>query len=176
MADALVQVDPGLFVWTIATFLVLVFLLRRFAWGPILEALDRRETLIASAVEDAQKTKAELARVQEDSQRLLNEARREAGELVAQARADAERLRTDLREKATAEAQVVVRNAEREIEQQTRRAIQQLRQEAVELSLQMASKILQRNVSRQDNETLIQDFVGRLDDQSGDRTGSGLDS
>lgn len=163
MADALVRVDPGLFVWTILTFLVLVWLLKRFAWGPLLEALERREKLITSAVEDAQKTKAELARVKEDSERLLAEARREAGSLVSQARADAERLRGELREKAAAEAATITKNAEREIEQQTRRAIQQLRQEAVDLSLQMASKILQRNVSRQDNDALIQDFVGQLD-------------
>ena len=165
MADALVRVDPGLFVWTILTFLVLVWLLRRFAWGPLLEALERREKLITSAVEDAQKTKAELARVKEDSERLLAEARREAGSLVSQARADAERLRGELREKAAAEAATITKNAEREIEQQTRRAIQQLRQEAVDLSLQMASKILQRNVSRQDNDALIQDFVGQLENK-----------
>jgi len=165
VADALVRVDPGLFVWTILTFLVLVWLLRRFAWGPLLEALERREKLITSAVEDAQKTKAELARVKEDSERLLAEARREAGSLVSQARADAERLRGELREKAAAEAATITKNAEREIEQQTRRAIQQLRQEAVDLSLQMASKILQRNVSRQDNDALIQDFVGQLENK-----------
>jgi F-type H+-transporting ATPase subunit b len=163
VADALVRVDPGLFIWTILTFLVLVWLLRRFAWGPLLEALDRREKLITSAVEDAQRTKAELARVREDSERLLAEARREAGSLISQARADAERLRGELREKASAEAAVISRNAEREIEQQTRRAIQQLRQEAIDLSLLMASRILQRNVSRQDNDALIQDFVGEID-------------
>jgi len=165
VADALIQPDPGLFVWTILTFLVLVWLLRRFAWTPLLEALDRREKLIASAVEDAQRTKAELERVKQDSEKLLAEARREGQELVSRARADAERLRTELREKATEEATALTRNAEREIQYETRRAVQQLRTEAVDLSLQIASKLLRRNVTREDNDALIKEFVDQIEDR-----------
>jgi F-type H+-transporting ATPase subunit b len=163
VADALIQPDPGLFIWTILTFLVLVWLLAKFAWRPLLGALERREQMIASAVDDARRTKAELERVQQDSERLLMEARRESDSIVSRARGDAERLRGELAEKAKADAATITRNAETQIQHETARAVQQIRQEAVELSLAIASKLLRRNVSREDNEALIQETVSQLE-------------
>ena len=163
MADALIQPDPGLFIWTILTFLVLVWLLGRFAWKPLLGALERREQMIASAVDDARRTKEELERVQQDSERLLVEARREAEGIVSRSRGDADRLRTELAEKAKADAETITRNAEKQIQHETARAVQQIRQEAVELSVAIASKLLRRNVSREDNEGLIQETVKQLE-------------
>lgn len=161
--NPLVQVDPGLFIWTIVTFLILVFLLRRFAWGPLLAALDRRQQTIAAAVDDARKTKEELERVQRESTQVLNEARREAETVLSRARSDAERFREELRTKAAAEAATITRNAERQIQQETARAIAQLRQEAIDLSVAIASKLLRRTVTREDNERLIQDVIEKLD-------------
>jgi len=163
VADALIQPDPGLFIWTILTFLVLVWLLGRFAWKPLLGALERREQMIASAVDDARRTKEELERVQQDSERLLVEARREAEGIVSRSRGDADRLRTELAEKAKADAETITRNAEKQIQHETARAVQQIRQEAVELSVAIASKLLRRNVSREDNEGLIQETVKQLE-------------
>ena len=161
--NPLVRVDPGLFIWTILTFLVLVFLLRRFAWGPLLEALERRQQTIAAAVEDARRTREELERVQRESAQVLTDARREAESILTRARADAERFREDLRTKAAAEAANITRNAERQIQQETARAIGQLRQEAIDLSVAIASKLLRRTVTREDNERLIQDVIQKLD-------------
>jgi F-type H+-transporting ATPase subunit b len=161
--NPLVRVDPGLFIWTIVTFLLLVFLLRRFAWGPLMGALDRRQQTIAAAVDDARKTKEELERVQRESTQVVNEARREAEAIVTRARSDAERFREDLRTKAAAEAATITRNAERQIQQETARAIGQLRQEAIDLSVAIASKLLRRTVTREDNERLIQDVIEKLD-------------
>jgi F-type H+-transporting ATPase subunit b len=161
--NPLVRVDPGLFIWTIATFLVLLFLLKRFAWGPLLEALERRRQTIAAAVDDARKAREELERVQRESTQVLNEARREAEGIIVRARADAERFREDLRTRAAAEAANITKNAERQIQQETVRAIGQLRQEAIDLSVAIASKLLRRSVTREDNERLIQDVIQKLD-------------
>jgi F-type H+-transporting ATPase subunit b len=161
--NPLVQPDPGLFIWTILTFLVLVWLLKKFAWGPLMEALDRREQVIAGAVEDARKAKEELERVKQDAAKLLTEARQESGGIVSRARADADRFREELRQKALAEAAVLTQNAEKRIQQETSRAIQQLRQEAVELSVAIAEKLLHRNISREDNERFLQDVVKELE-------------
>ena len=139
--NPLVQPDPGLYVWTILTFGVLVLLLRKFAWKPLLEALDRREKMIAGAVDDARKAREELERVKQDSAKVLAEARKDAESIVARTRADAERLREELRKKA----------------------IQQVRAEAVDVSLAIASKLLQRNVTKEDNERLIADVVNSLE-------------
>jgi F-type H+-transporting ATPase subunit b len=121
--NPLVQPDPGLFIWTILTFLVLVGLLAKLAWRPLLTALQQREQTIAAAVEDARKTKEELERVRQDSARLLADARRDADGLVARARADAERFREELRQQAQADAGTITKNAERQIQQETARVL-----------------------------------------------------
>jgi F-type H+-transporting ATPase subunit b len=161
--NPLVQPDPGLYVWTILTFGVLVLLLRKYAWGPLLAALDRREKMIAGAVDDARKAREELERVKVDSAQVLTEARKEAETVVSRARADSAVLRDELRKKAADEAAGIVTNAERRIQQETAKAIQQIRAETVDLSLAIASKILQRNVSKEDNERLIADVVNSLE-------------
>jgi F-type H+-transporting ATPase subunit b len=161
--NPLTQVDPGLYIWTILTFGVLVLLLRKFAWGPLLAALERREKTIAGAVDDARKAREELERVKVDSTQVLTEARKEAEAIVSRARTDSAQLREELRKKAADEAAGIVANAERRIQQETARAIQQVRAEAVDLSLAIASKVLHRAVTKEDNERLIADVVSSLD-------------
>lgn len=163
MNNPLVQPDIGLYFWTIFTFLLLLFLLKKFAWTPLLAALERREKTIAGAVEDARKAKEELERVQQDAAQLLVQARREAEGIVSRARSDAERFRDEMQKKAADDAAGIVRNAERRIQQETSKAIEQLRHEAVDLSVAIASKLLRRNVSKEDNEQLIRDVVSSLD-------------
>jgi F-type H+-transporting ATPase subunit b len=157
MNNPLVRPDPGLYIWTIVTFLVLAGLLARFTWRPLLAALENRAQAIRQSLDDARQAKADIARIHEESAKILAQARADAAELVARSRADAERFRDELKEKARDEAAGLVRNAERQIEMATGRAIQQIRQEAIELSFNVASKILQRNVSKEDNERLIEE-------------------
>jgi F-type H+-transporting ATPase subunit b len=161
--NPLVTPDPGLFIWTIITFLVLVMLLAKFAWRPLLDALDRREKLIAKAIDDAEKARADLERVRQDATKILADARVEGEALVARSRAAADRLGEELRQKASAEAAGILKKAEREIQLETTRAIEQVRREAVELSVAIASKILHRNVSAEDNRALIEDSLRQLD-------------
>jgi len=161
--NPLVTPDPGLFIWTIITFLVLVALLAKFAWGPLLAARERREKLIARAIEDSEKARADLERVQQDAARVLADARVEGEAIVTRSRAAADRLGEELRQKASAEAAGILKKAEREIQLETTRAIEQVRREAVELSVAIASKILHRNVSAEDNRALIEDSLRQLD-------------
>lgn len=163
MDNPLVQPDPGLFIWTILTFLVLVALLAKFAWRPLLEALDRRQKTIAAALDDARKAKEELERVQQDAAKMMAEARREADGVLTRARADAERFREELKQQASAQAAAIVSNAEKEIQRETARAVSQLRQEAVDLSFSIASKILRRTVTPADHERLVDEIVTTLD-------------
>jgi F-type H+-transporting ATPase subunit b len=165
MNNPLVQLDPGLYIWTIVVFLVLLGLLAKFAWRPLLEALDKRQESIRHALDDAAKAKQELERLQVESQRILAEARGEAESIVARTRDDANRLRDEMRQKAQQEAANIVKNAEKQIELETARALQQIRHEAVDLSVAIASKLLQRNVSKEDNERLIDDTFRQLDAQ-----------
>jgi len=163
MNNPLVQPDPGLYIWTIITFLVLLGLLAKFAWRPLLEALDNRQSSIRKALDDAQKAKQELQNIHAESAKLLAQARSEAAEIVSRSRSDADRFREEMKQKARDEAAALMRNAERQIEMETSRALQQIRHEAVDLSVGIASKLLQRNVSKEDNERLIEETFKQLE-------------
>jgi F-type H+-transporting ATPase subunit b len=163
--NPLVQPDPGLFVWTILTFLILVALLARFAWRPLLQALERRQATIAQSLEDAQRARQELERLQRESAQIMAQARAEAESMLARSRSDADALREELKQKARTEAAGIVKNAERQIQLETARAVQQIRHEAVDLSVAIASKILRRQVTREDNEALIQEALKQVESQ-----------
>ena len=165
MNNPLIQLDPGLYIWTIATFLVLLTLLAKFAWRPLLKALEERQALIRKSLDDAQQARQELERLQHQSQQILAAARAEADSIVSQSRSDAERLRQELKQSARAEAATIVKNAERQIELQTHQALRQIRQEAVDLSVAIASKLLGRNLSKEDNDRLIQQTLDQFDTQ-----------
>lgn len=163
MDNPLVQPDPGLFIWTIITFLVLLGLLAKFAWGPLLKALESRQAEIRKSLDDAQQAKQELERLQHESAQIIRQARVEAEAVVSQSRSDGARLREEMRQKAKAEADAIVKGAERQIQLEAQRALQQLRQEAVDLSVMIASKILKRNVSKEDNERLIDEALKQVE-------------
>jgi F-type H+-transporting ATPase subunit b len=140
--NPLVQPDPGLFIWTILTFLVLVGLLAKFAWRPLLDALESRRR---------------------ESAEMMRQARVEAESIISRSRSDAEALREELKQKSRAEAAAIVKNAEKQIQMETARAIQQIRTETVDLSVAIASKILKRQVSKDDHEGLIEDTLKQVE-------------
>jgi len=162
MNNPLVQPDPGLYIWTIVTFLVLLGLLARFAWRPLLDALEKRELAIRKSLDDARQAKEELQKVQVESQRILSEARAQAGEIVSRTRSDAARFADEMKQKARTDAEALIKHAERQIEMQTARAVETIRHEAVDLSVAIASKILRRDISKEDNERLIQDTLKEM--------------
>ena len=163
MNNPLVQPDPGLYIWTILTFLVLVALLAKFAWRPLLEALETRQAAIRQSLDDARQAKQDLERLHVESARILAEARAEAEAMISRTRSDADRFREELKQKARSEAATIVKNAEKQIELETSRALQQIRHEAVEISVAIASKLLQKNVTKADNERLIEDTFTQLE-------------
>ena len=160
--NPLVQPDPGLFIWTIITFLVLLTALAKFAWTPLLQALESRQNAIRQSLDDAAKAKVELERLEQESAQILRAARAEAEAIIAEGRAAGERERSEIRQKAKSEADAVVKNAERQIQVETLRALQQIRREAGDLSVMIASKILQRSITKEDNERLIDDAINQL--------------
>ena len=163
MDNPLVQVDPGLFIWTIITFLVLLGLLAKFAWGPLLKALESRRDSIRKSLDDAQQARVELERVNQESAQIVRAARAEADAIISQTRSAAEALREEIKQKARAEGAALVRNAEREIQLETARALQQIRREAVDLSVMIASKLIGRNLSKDDNARLIEEALTQID-------------
>ena len=162
MDNPLVQPDPGLFIWTIVTFLVLLALLAKFAWRPLLSALESRQESIRRALDDAQKAKQDLERLHAESAEIIRQSRVESDAIIARSRGDAERVREEMKQKARAEAEGIVKSAERQIQLETARALQQIRREAVDLSVMIASKLIQRNLTKEDNERLIEEALSQV--------------
>ncbi len=163
MNNPLIQPDPGLFIWTIVTFLVLLALLAKFAWRPLLQALESRQERIRKSLEDAERARQELERLQQESGKIMQQARIEAESIVTQTRADAERLREELKQKAKDEADNILRNAQQQIQLQTRQAIQQIRHEVADIAVLLASKLIERNIAKEDNARLIDDTLKQIE-------------
>ena len=154
--------NVGNAIWTLAIFLLVVAILGKFAWGPVLALLQERERFIHKSLADAKRDRDEAeARLKEYAAKIQT-ARAEAGVIVEEARRDAERLREDLKQRARAEADTMIQNAERQISLQTQRAIQEIRREAVDLSVAIASKIIQRNLTKEDNQRLIDEAIRQV--------------
>ena len=163
MDNPLVQLDPGLFIWTILTFLTLLFLLAKFAWKPLLAALEDRENKIKNSLEDAEKAKAELERINVKSEEIIAKARSEAQSIHVEAKAATERIKADLKAKAEEDSKKIRGEAEKQIRVEKDKAINEIRQEVVDLSLAVAEKVIKKNLSKEDNQGLIEDSLKNLE-------------
>ena len=163
MDNPLVQPDPGLFLWTILIFLVLLVLLAKFAWKPLLALLDRREEMIRQSLDDADKAKQELQRLQQESKEILSKARVEAQSILAKSRLEAEKLKGELRQEAKGQADSILRDAEKQIQVETEKAIAVIKNEVVDLSLLVASKLIKKNLSKEDNQSLIEESLKQVE-------------
>jgi F-type H+-transporting ATPase subunit b len=163
MNNPLVQPDPGLTIWTIVTFLVLLWLLAKFAWRPLLRALEARQEIIRKSMEDAQQARQELEELNKESARILKNAHAEAESIIAKTRTEAEAFREEMKQKARTEAEVIIRTAKSQIETETARAIRQVRSEIADLSVAVASKLIQRNIAQADHSALIEETLKQME-------------
>jgi F-type H+-transporting ATPase subunit b len=155
--------DVGNALWTVVIFVLVVLVLGKFAWGPILDQLKTREKFIHDALSSAKQEREAAEATLKEYGEKLRAARAEADAIISQSRGDAERLREEMRQKAKGEADTIVQNAERQIRLETGRALQQIRHEAADLSVMIASKLIQRNLSKEDNEKLIEDALRQVE-------------
>jgi F-type H+-transporting ATPase subunit b len=162
MDNPLVQVDPGLYFWTIIIFLVLLFLLMKFAWKPLLAMLEKREENIRLALLDAEKARDELANVKEDTEKLLNEARTESQAIVAAGKKNAERMKDEIIEKAQSKSDVLLAEVKKQIQVEKERAIADVKAEMVNLSMEIAQKLIKKNLTKEDNLKLINESLSGI--------------
>ena len=159
MDNPLVQLDPGLFVWTIITFLILLGVLTRFAWKPLLKALETRENEISKSLEDAEKAKQELERLSVESDEIIAKARSEAQGIVSKGKKAAEQLTATTLNKAKEEAMANLSAAKEQIKIERDKAIVEIKGEVVNLSLSIAEKLVKKNLSKEDNKSLIDESL-----------------
>jgi F-type H+-transporting ATPase subunit b len=158
--------NVGNAVWTLLIFVLVVVILGKFAWSPVLSLLKQREEFIHKSLADAKRDRDEAETRLKDYAAKLQSSQAEASAIVERAHQDAERLREELRQRAKSESDAMIKKAEREIELQTAQAVRQIRQEAVDMSVTIASKLLQRNVTKEDNDKLIADALKEIETTS----------
>ena len=154
--------DWGLQIWTLVTFVVLLVLLAKFAFKPIAQALDRRGQTIKQALDDAEKSRADAKKLMEDYQKQIAEARNEAGKIIEESRQLGERVRKEVVEKANSEASAVAQRAQEEIVRQKEKGIQELKDTVANLSVQIASKVLEKEVNEATHRQLIDNLIKDL--------------
>ena len=165
----LYDINTGLSVWTLIVFAGLVFLLGKFAWGPILEAVEGREKGIQSALDEAAQRNAEAAGLLEEHKAQLADARRQASELIAEGRTAGEGVRKEIEEKARSEGQAIIERARVEIERERDAALEALRRESVDLAIAAASRLMQENLDQPKDRALVERYLSGLGDGGGAR-------
>lgn len=139
----------GIVVWTTIAFLLLLFLLRKFAWKPILGTVNERENKIRASLEAAEKARKEMEQLTATNEKLLQEAREERSKILSEAKAIKDKIIQDAREDAKSEADKIAAANRQEIENMKNAAIVSLKDTAAQLSLQIAEKILQKELANE---------------------------
>lgn len=160
--NALLQFEPGLMIWTVVTFAVTFIALLLIAWKPLLKALDERERRIRESLEKAELAKAEAERAIAENQANMEASLRRSQELVAEARQEADRVRTQAREEAREESKRIMEEGRRQLEAERRATVAELRQEAAGLAISAAEQLLKRNLGEEENRQLVEDFIKQL--------------
>ncbi len=150
--------------WAIINFTIFALLLRLVFWKPLLKLLDERRELIARNIREAEEAKRESERLRREYEERMAAAREEANEIVNKANRAAEEARTKILEEARAEAEKVMERAEESIRAEKERAVAELRREVAGLALMAASRVLERELTSEDNERLVREVV----EQAGD--------
>src|SRR3954463_8328861 len=162
-ANPLIQVTPGLMIWTIVCFLITLFVLKRYAFGPIQKAIDERRERIRQSIEEADRAREEARRLLEEHKKLIGRAKTDAEEILAEARRIAEANERRMREELETDRQRRLEETRKQIEAETRRALEQIRLEVVDLSLLAAAKVTRKSLDDADQKRLIEEAVGELD-------------
>lgn len=157
--NPLLRFEPGLMLWTVLTFVVLLLVLRRIAWKPLLEALDAREKRIDDALQKAEKAQREAEQAIAENRKRSDEAMRQAEQLIEQARQDAGQTRRKLIEEARAESQRVVDQGMRRLEAEQRAAMQEVRAVAADLAIRAAGRLIQSSLTEQQQRELVEQFL-----------------
>ena len=162
LASTFTDVKPGLIIWTWITFILVLIVLKKYAWGPLLSAVDSREKNIINAIESAKRERAEAEKLLADQKVAITQARQEAAEQVRKTQADMEKLREELMGKARQEAEELKADARRSIDEERLKAIADVKAEAVKLSILVAEKLLAERLDDAKHQELAKQFVSDL--------------
>jgi len=162
-SNALIKVTPGLMIWTIVAFLITLFVLKRYAFGPIQKTIDERRRRIQQSIDDADAARDEARKLLEEHRALIGQARGQAEEILGEARKVADAQRQRVKEETEADRQRRLDETRHQIEAETQRALEQIRTEVAELTLVAATKVTGKSLDDADHRRLIDEAIRELD-------------
>jgi F-type H+-transporting ATPase subunit b len=163
---------PGLMFWTWLVFLLLLFVLRKWAWGPILGALESREKRIQETLDGAARDREEASRLLDEHRKMLDESRDQAQDILTDTRKAAESLRAEMLDAARSQKDQIVASAREDIERERDEALNALRREAVDLSISAAGRVLHKEVDSEENRRIVEEYLeGLVAEEKGDEVG-----
>lgn len=162
MEKLIEQFSFGLFFWQIVIFVGLVLLLWKYAWGPILKAVNDREEGIKQALDSAEEARKEMQNLQADNEKLLKAARAERDTMMKEAREVKDKMIADAKEQAQTEANKIIASAQASIESEKQAAVNDLKNKVAELSIEIAEKVVRQELSSKDKQQKL--VEGMLDD------------
>jgi F-type H+-transporting ATPase subunit b len=169
----LVEPALGLMIWTLLAFGVTLYLLNRFAFPRIAEALDRRRVAIEESIDHAERTKREADELLEEYRARLREAREQAEQIVVRARRASDSLQDDAKAAASKQREELLASTRRDIEAETRRALEEIRKEVANLTVVATEKVTRKSLTPEDHRRLIEEALGEVDFSTLAREGNG---
>ena len=159
---SLIDVNPGVVFWTVVTFIFLLLILKKFAWKPILIALDQRENAIKESLEKAEKAKQEAQKILDENQANLAKAEEESKKIINQSRIYAEKLKDQIISESRSEAKKIIDEASAEIERKKDTAFDELKNQIAEIAVQAAGKILDENLNVETQKKIANRYIGEI--------------
>ena len=163
VSNALIKVTPGLMIWTIVAFLITLFVLKRYAFGPIQQAIDERRERIRQSLAEADRAREEARRLLEQHRELMAKAKSQAEEILVEARKIADSQRERLRDELEADRRRRIEETKKQIEAETARALEAIRGEVAELTVIATEKVTGKVLDADDQKRLIEEAIGELD-------------
>ncbi len=157
--ENLMRFDTGLMFWTWITFLVVLLILGTKAWKPMVKALEKREQFIKDSIAQANEARLGAEKVAKDYEDMVARARHEAQEIVAAGKQTAEKVKADILDEAKAKSEALLKQAERQIQTERDKAIAEIRNQIVDMSLYAAGKVMGQTLSKPENERLINETL-----------------
>ncbi len=161
-AGGITDINPGLTLWTGITFLVLLVVLGKFAWGPIVKMLAERERTIRDAIESAKKERAEAERLLGEQKQALQVAQREAAEIAKRNAQEVEKLRQELTDRARKEADELIATARRQVAEEISKARAELKAQVVDLAIDAAARLVKANLDDKAQRALVEEYIAQL--------------
>jgi len=161
--NPLLQFDPGVGIWSIITFVLLLIILRKFAWKPIIDSIDERDREIKSSMEAAEQARNESKKIADEQKAMLSQSKAEAAEIVAEAKKTAEDFKRRLEQSAIEEKTFIIKSAEAEISAMKESAIAELKQTVAELAIGAAEKLLEEKLDAERSTKLVDQYIEKIE-------------